>query len=511
MSRSDAVTRIAEQLIKEALWDGERATWLGDDRLSTGTTVYRAVGGDLYGGTAGIATFLARYATHSGDPEAARAARGALAHAISWANRTRPDGALMSGTAGIAVAALDAAKLLQDDHLATQAAHLTRTTLQRIPTAIDLICGRSGTLLALLHLARGLPTAEMPLTAHALHPPNTHAPAPHEQPHPTPAPRHNPTTATAAHNPGRWPSPNPVTAAVDAIGRGLVEQAQPGPVTGRCWPSDISDDGPPLCGLAHGASGVALALLEWGATDAAADAAAYERSWYSPDHNNWPDLREGVAWPAFWCHGALGIGVARLRQYDLTGNQVYAAEAGAAIDTVVRSLGSMAVQDLSICHGLSGAVDFLLDAAQVFAQPVLRTAAIEAMEAAIERVGDSDWPCGVPEGGENPSLFLGLAGIGTTLLRTLDARTPSTVLAYAGGTMAARVIVQLGSVPENLRDQAESISRLVPGARVERISPRGRVLLRLPAEADITAALASLNAMDNVEYAELDVTDTAQD
>lgn len=464
MSGADAVARIAEKLVKEALWDGERATWLGDDILESGTTVYRAVGGDLYGGTAGIGAFLARYAAVSGDTEAARAARGALLHAAAWVERTRPDGALMSGAAGVAVAALDGARLLGDDQLAGHALRLTRTTVRRIPAAVDLICGRAGTLLALLHLAQGLGGPERELAART----------------------------------------------ADTVARSLIGDAQPGPVLGSCWPSDIAQDGPPLCGLAHGASGVALALLEWGAPEAAADAAAFERAWFSPEQGNWPDLRDGVGWPVFWCHGALGVGVARLRHYDLTGGQVFAAEAGVAVDAVVGALDAMTVQDLSICHGLAGAVEFLLDAARIFGQPALRTTAVRAMERATDLVGEGEWPCGVQGGGENPSLFLGLAGIGSALLRTVDGRTPSTVLTYAEGAMSARVIVQLSGDQDNVRDTAESVGRLVPGARVERLSPRGRVLLRLPADADVDAALAALNGADGVDYAELDVTDTAQ-
>ncbi|GIH28875.1 hypothetical protein Aph01nite_71850 [Acrocarpospora phusangensis] len=465
---------IAEKLVKEALWDGEHATWFGDEIAGDKKVVYRAVDGDLYGGTAGIGLYLARYAAISGDAEAARTARGALAHAADWVRRTRPDGALLSGTAGVAAATLDAAELLADDRLMETAARLTRLTCQRVPSAIDLICGRAGTLLALLHLSRGLPGPEAALAA---------------------------TTA-------------------ESTARGLVEQARPHPAGGTCWPSDISS--PPLCGLAHGASGIALALTEWGTPDGlrlAAEAAAFERSWFSDTHANWPDLREAadgdLAWPLYWCHGALGIGHARLRQYDLTGRQIYAAEAGVAIDAALRLIATMTghKRDLSLCHGLSGAIELLLDAADILGQPVLREAARDAAAIAVDLVGDGLWPCGVPGGEENPSLFLGLAGIGTALLRAEHPRIPSTALAYAGRTMTTRVIVQLSGSPEpdDLRRRVDRVRDAVPGCQVVRVSPRGRVLLRLPADADVEAALATLSRADDVEYAERDVTDTAQD
>ncbi|SDH91874.1 Lanthionine synthetase C-like protein [Sinosporangium album] len=485
MNCADAVARIAGTLVKEALWDGERATWFGDeivpDASGGGTPVYRAVGGDLYGGTAGIALFLARYAAVADDDAAARTARAALAHAVTWVDRTRPDGSLLSGAAGVAAAALDLAHLLGDEHHALQAARLMRVAVRHMPAAVDLVAGRAGSLLALLHLARGLPEAD--------------------------------DRALAA-------------ASADAAAAGLIAQSRPGPVTGRCWPSDAAPDGPALCGLAHGASGVALALLEWGPADPRAlriaeEAAAFERSWFSEEQGTWADLRDltpeggDVAWPSLWCHGAVGVGAARLRHYDLTGREVYAAEAGAAVDAALRLHASMvrhpSALDLSICHGLAGAVELLLDAAAVFGQPVLRMMAGEAVEIALDLVGEGEWPCGVPGGGENPSLFLGLAGIGSALLRVVDARVPSTILAYAGGAVSARVIVQLTGPPGNLRERVEAVRGAVPGARVERVSPRGRILLRLPAGADVQAALTVLGGSDGVDYAELDTADTAQE
>ncbi|GAA0396553.1 hypothetical protein Acor_49370 [Acrocarpospora corrugata] len=467
---------IAEKLVKEALWDGERATWFGDEVVPSasgeGTVIYRAVDGDLYGGTAGIGLFLARYAAISGDAEVARTARGALAHAADWVRRTRPDGALLSGTAGVATATLDAAELLRDDRLMETAARLTRLTCRQVPRAVDLIAGRAGTLLALLRLSRGLPGPEAELAA-----------------------------STA-----------------DGTARSLIDDAQPGPAGGTCWPSDI--DTPPLCGLGHGASGVALALTEWGKPDGlklAAEAAVFERSWFSADHGNWPDLREpdeAIGWPVYWCHGALGIGQARLRQYAVTGKQVFAAEAGVAVDAAIRMIARMAdgKADLSLCHGLSGAIELLLDAAQVFGQPALREAAVEAAAIAVDLVGDGLWSCGIPGGEENPSLFLGLAGIGAALLRTEHALIPSTALTYAGVTMTTRVIVQLSGSLEStdLRARVERLTAAVPGCQVERVSPRGRALLRLPADADVDAALATLNRIDDVDYAERDVTDTTQ-
>jgi hypothetical protein len=51
------------------------------------------------------------------------------------------------------------------------------------------------------------------------------------------------------------------------------------------------------------------------------------------------------------------------------------------------------------------------------------------------------WPCGVPGGGESPSLMLGLAGIGHFYLRLYDpASVPSVLLVKPEAAPARRAI-----------------------------------------------------------------------
>src|ERR671915_222589 len=76
----------------------------------------------------------------------------------------------------------------------------------------------------------------------------------------------------------------------------------------------------PLTGFSHGTAGIAWALLELAALTgeehfrkAALDAIAYERDLFSPEAGNWPHLGDdnNPFWVT-WCHGAPGIGLARL-------------------------------------------------------------------------------------------------------------------------------------------------------------------------------------------------------
>ncbi|MEZ5906482.1 MAG: type 2 lanthipeptide synthetase LanM family protein, partial [Geminicoccaceae bacterium] len=118
------------------------------------------------------------------------------------------------------------------------------------------------------------------------------------------------------------PGDDVLTTAV-ACGDHLLAHAEP-QEEGLAWAPYFPAKGP-LTGLAHGASGIAWALLElFGASgesrfrDAALAAMAYENRFFSAEKGNWADLRETdspavQAYMVGWCHGAPGIGLARLQ------------------------------------------------------------------------------------------------------------------------------------------------------------------------------------------------------
>src|SRR4029077_2384203 len=79
--------------------------------------------------------------------------------------------------------------------------------------------------------------------------------------------------------------------------------------------------GSALNGMSHGAAGFAYALSSLAAAigrgefaAGAAECLAFEDASYDADRRNWPDLRVAgqSLWPYQWCHGAPGIGLARL-------------------------------------------------------------------------------------------------------------------------------------------------------------------------------------------------------
>ena len=479
---------IADRLCVEAIRSAGRATWLGDEKENvTGEweVVHRSVDGDLYGGTAGIGLFLGRIFTATGEERYRTTALEAFAHAVEWCRRTRPSGSLYVGSAGLAAALAEAAGPLGSGALAEEARRITLDAIEHPPAESDFLGGRAGSIVALLHIAR---------TLHIDH----------------------------------------AFEAAQAHGAALSGDAITELYPGACWASDTGSDEPPLCGLAHGASGIALALAELAhvcgderSAELARAAAEYERAWFRRETGNWPDLREytrtkkargeAPAFPNFWCHGAVGIGLVRLRQYALTGETIYAVEAETALLSAEKYLALCAEggvhADLSLCHGLAGLVELFLAGAHVLEQPELHEQAMACVQLAalLGREGAGPWPCGVPEGGENPSLMLGLAGIGMMFLRASDPMVAPIGLPYTANILTSRVIVRLrqGETPIDVQARVQELLQLVPGSRVERISGSGRILLRLAASTPIETAIEALSAHEGVEYAEPDVIDRA--
>jgi len=207
----------------------------------------------------------------------------------------------------------------------------------------------------------------------------------------------------------------------------------------------------PLTGFAHGAAGMAWALGELAALTGAERfrkashaALAYERSLFSAEARNWPDLRkrEELGLPgsngqaqfmAAWCHGAPGIGLARLQCLRRAEEGATRAEIDAALRTTLdQGFGD----NHSLCHGDLGNLELLLEASEMLDEPCWRAEVGRMAALILESIHHRGWLCGVPSGVETPGLMIGLAGIGYGLLRLAEpSRVPSVlVLAPPGAT-----------------------------------------------------------------------------
>ena len=410
LSPLDAAALIGRHLCEAAFWDrtGRLCNWMGrsPSEVSGSGAILpaaAALGPDLYGGSAGVALFLAQLHALTGDPDFRRAAIGAAARSLHQVciqpDRLPAPLSLFAGRLGVAYAAHRVAALTGQPELHALAEALLDGLADELdkPHSLDLIGGNAGAISALLSLSRHIPSALK---------------SDHHQ------------------------------ALAVALGEQLCQKAIR---NGTIWswnPDEVSEPGmasAPLTGMSHGASGIAVALLELHAATcrpeflaAARGAFAYEDSLFDANAGNWPDMRsaddgEIGPRPAFfcraWCHGAPGIALARLRAIALDPEQAefHLAMARAAIGTTLVAIDENLARpghDASLCHGLAGLLETVLVAGRQLGDRHCLDRASTIARVLIERHARScDYPSGLISCSVNPSLMLGLAGIGHAFLR----------------------------------------------------------------------------------------------
>jgi lantibiotic modifying enzyme len=391
----EAGLAIARDLAANAIWSDGMCTFHGATAPESRSHPprYRSMGADLYEGSAGIARFLGVAATMSGVDglrgTAIGAARHALAHAEGWS--------LFTGGTGAALVALELAERLDEPSLRAPGTDLLDRSADAACAAAapyDFLVGTAGVVLGLLGTAK-LPGA-----------------------------------GERALRLGR------------ALWTAGVDDGPDGP-DGRplSWPLER---GSPLrlCGLAHGASGVALAFDALGRcgpdgefwSAAARRARTYERAHYSAEAGSWADLRPPepgsgpapLSYPHMWCHGSVGIAAERLAAADhdpLAAADAAGGLAGARAHAELLLSGPVGPGagdevNASLCHGLAGLVDLFLDAWDTTGDPGwvgIADGIGDLMLNDARRCGG--WRSGLPGGWPAPGLMLGRAGTGWALLR----------------------------------------------------------------------------------------------
>jgi len=188
-----------------------------------------------------------------------------------------------------------------------------------------------------------------------------------------------------------------------------------------------------LAGFSHGQAGIAYALLKLyevtGTTryrDAAWQAIRYENTLYSAEHNNWQDLRgfeeqkdRVPHYMTAWCHGAPGIGLARLASKHLLSETSVEKDIQNAIKETRRAVNGMLSRD-HVCCGNLGLADILLYFAHKTGDKnmVAESAELTAkVILAAEKRGHFNILLGSGEHLANIGFFQGLTGIGYSLLR----------------------------------------------------------------------------------------------
>ena len=388
---------IGDRLESLALHSERGVSWIGLTLTAKDHWSLVPLGFDFYGGLSGVAFFLAYLGTISKEERYTALARTTLTtiqeHLRARPLQTFPIGAF-DGLGGITYLLTHLAVLWNEPELLVEANRITETlyTLITYDNKFDVTSGSAGCIMVLKALHHVLPAKQILSTA-------------------------------------------------IKCGDHLLQHGQP-LRNGVAWPPYFPAKGP-LTGLAHGASGIAWALLELAELSGekrfkklALEAFKYEEALFSRERGNWPDLRERndsgqsgdnghQIFVAGWCHGAPGIALTRLRSLRFVDNAQIRTEIDAGLSTTL-SEGFGGTH--SLCHGDLGNLEVLLQASEMpdgmqWRAQVNRIAAI-----ILASARDNGWFCGVPLGVETPGLMTGLAGIGYELLRLAEATNIPSIL-----------------------------------------------------------------------------------
>jgi hypothetical protein len=397
-ARLEMATAIALELVRTAIWDRDGCNWIGrisvgdDVRLNAGPRLFGPLGFDIYAGTAGLSLFLAEAAHATQRSALSDTALGAMRHALCAA-RLGPmnDPGLLTGLAGVALVGVRVGRLLGDENVTHDALGLSEVLRMCSTDDIesDMMSGLAGIIMALFTLHRA--------TGH------------------------------------EWMQARALDLADE-----LVSRANWSP-QGASWRSSSGTGAQALIGFAHGVSGIAVALSEVAhqtgkATYAEVARAAlqFEQNSFDAHVGNWPlyapggrGRRRPPAFVSHWCHGAPGIALGRMRAIDRDPPSESLAVANRALTvtaTWCRQFVADGTGSLSLCHGLAGNADILLEGARGKRGT---TDLRPAINHSVRRIGEQAAKASFSSNESAfPGLMLGLAGAGYFLLRTCDDKVP---------------------------------------------------------------------------------------
>jgi type 2 lantibiotic biosynthesis protein LanM len=388
---------IGDRLAETALHGTNDVTWIGLNLVRQTQWILVPLGLDFYDGISGITLFLAYLGSVSTKERYAALARAALEtvrRRVDRGTREKGFGEIggFVGWGGLLYLLAHLGVLWDEPALLSEAHELVDGLPERIgkDKDLDIICGAAGCILALL----------------CVH-----------------------TCRRSAR----------VLEIARQCGEHLLANARQMP-HGLGWVPAFSNHGP-LTGFSHGAAGISLALLQLAAhtgderfRTAAIRGISYERSLFSAQAGNWPDLRSPdinsaeaangtLPFPVAWCHGAPGIGLARLLSRQFLDDSLFEEEIEIALHTTMTSGFG---HNHSLCHGDLGNLELLREAAQAWPASSWREQADRVASGVLCSIRSDGWLCGNPLQVESPGLMTGLAGIGYGLLRCAEpARVPS--------------------------------------------------------------------------------------
>lgn len=394
-----AAVKLGHQLADRAFTNDREAHWLALDHKPHRGWCLVSAGPDFYQGLPGLIFFYAYLGSLTSEPRftaLARLALRTLDHQIEQGDHPLEGIGAYGGWSGLLYTFTHLSTLWGEAELLDRAEGLAQEMLPQAPTdeLLDLVAGAAGCLVTALRAYRVRPSAIFRELA-------------------------------------------------VACGERLLATAQ-AQEHGAGWVIELT--GPrPIAGMSHGAAGISWALLElWGETgderyrEAARQGIEMERHLFSQERGNWPDLRvghpddqgvdssEGQHFMAAWCHGAPGIGLARILGLPFLDDATVRKEIAVAVGTTLdEGLGL----NHSLCHGDLGNLDFLHRAAAASSDSQLERRVFHLAGGVVDNLRREGPLCGLPRGSDPPSLMLGMAGIGYGLARLAAPDAIPSVLA----------------------------------------------------------------------------------
>ncbi len=403
-----AACAIGDRLCEQALVSEHGANWIGLSYVNEREWSLLPARADLYGGTPGIALFLAYLGAVTEEEKYTTFAKAALATVREQVKELRKQAIGLGGYDGwgsILYLYAHLGSLWREQTLLDEAMNILKLIPDLIETdqALDMIAGSAGGILCLLSLYFVTPSPDI---------------------------------LTLAIQCGDW------LIAKAAQCNGDLQS----PTEQNKTPTSLNR---PLTGLSHGATGISLSLLKLAAASgeerfqkAAIAAMEYERSTFSSEKQNWPDFRdlekadttrssqlEGeTIYMVTWCHGAPGIGLGRLASLQYIDDAAIREEISIALKTTrLQGFGL----NHSLCHGDLGNLEVLLTASQVLDDPQYHEHVKHFAAMILDSIDTQGWCTGIPMGVESPGLMTGIAGIGYELLRLAMAEKVPSVLLLA--------------------------------------------------------------------------------
>ena len=395
----DLARAVGDMLCRDALENEFCANWIGVIPVGAREISWslRPLDADFYGGLSGCSFFLAYLGVLTGDQSYSRIARKSINLVRRHLDHGRADGApvrslgAFSGLGGIIYTLAHLGVLWEDASLIDEAKALAADVPALIETdkTLDVIGGSAGAIAALEILNRISPGDHL------------------------------------------------LSAAVLCGERLLLQQQPQG--SGAGWKAEI-DSSRPLTGFSHGAAGIAWALLKLAAWSkdprfraAAESAIAYERSTFVAAEANWPDYRERpgedqseLRFMVAWCHGASGIGLARIDNLQYMDDCETREEIRIALSKTVESDFGM---NHCLCHGDLGNLDLLLHASQRVDDSWWGAVGKRLASETLAGIAERGCLCGAQTSLASPGLMTGLAGIGYGVLRlACPERVPSVLV-----------------------------------------------------------------------------------